>query len=189
AGLRPLVKAGGDGNDTASISRDHTLIVSNSGLVTIAGGKWTTYRKMAQDTVDMAVTVGLLPSASAVTEDLKIHGWSEPLDPSHPLAVYGSDIEGLQALINESPDLEEKLHPNLPYTRAEVVWAARHELARTVDDVLARRTRAILLNARASIEAAPMVAALLAETLGHNGTWAENQVETYTAIASGYLVG
>ncbi|MEM1269609.1 MAG: glycerol-3-phosphate dehydrogenase/oxidase [Bacteroidota bacterium] len=189
AGLRPLVKAGGDGNDTASISRDHTLIVSNSGLVTIAGGKWTTYRKMAQDTVDMAVTVGLLPSASAVTEDLKIHGWSEPLDPSHPLAVYGSDIEGLQALINESPDLEEKLHPELPYTRAEVVWAARHELARTVDDVLARRTRAILLNARASIEAAPMVASLLAETLGHNGTWAENQVETYTAIASGYLVG
>ena len=188
AGLRPLVSEGG-GKRTASISRDHWLNVSDSGLVTITGGKWTTYRKMGEDAVDAAAKTAGLERRPSVTMHRRLHGWlsGPPTDPA--LAVYGGDAPALRQLAAELPGGTDRLHPDLPYCRAEVVWAARHELARTVDDVLARRTRALLLNARAAIDAAPEVAALLAAELGHDAAWEADQVADFEAIARGYLVG
>jgi glycerol-3-phosphate dehydrogenase len=186
AGLRPLVKAGGEGN-TASLSRDHTLIVSPSGLITITGGKWTTYRHMAEDTVDRAAVVADLPRRPCPTRELKLHGYlNARLQP--PFDVYGADTPALIALLSERPEWRQKLHPNLPYLAGEVVWAARYELARTVEDVLARRTRALLLDARASVEAAPQVAQLLARELGGDDAWQHAQVQAYQELTHMYRI-
>ena len=188
AGLRPLVSEGG-GKRTASISRDHWLNVSDSGLVTITGGKWTTYRKMGEDAVDAAAKTAGLERRPSVTTHRRVHGWlsGPPTDPG--LAVYGGDAPALRQLAAEMPGGADPLHPGLPYCRAMATWAARYEMARTVDDVLARRTRALLLDARASIEAAPEVAALLAAELGHDASWEADQVGAFTEIARGYVVG
>lgn len=187
AGLRPLVGSD-DADDTASLSRDHTLQISPSGLVTITGGKWTTYRKMAEDTVDHAAVLAGLEPVPCPTKELQIHGYHPAADRFGSLAVYGADAPELQALAAGDPALAEPLHPRLPALRAEVVWAAREEMARTVDDVLARRTRSLLLDARAAIEVAPDVAALLARELGRDEDWEERQVTSFTALAKGYLV-
>jgi glycerol-3-phosphate dehydrogenase len=187
AGLRPLVRASNT-EDTASLSRDHTLQVSKSGLVTITGGKWTTYRRMAEDTVDMGIQVGLLDERACTTRDLDIHGRHDQPGRFGPLELYGSDAPHVQAVIDETPDGSDLLHPDLPYQKGEVVWAARNEMARTVEDVLARRTRALLLNARASIEAAPIVGELLAATLNKDSDWIKQQVEAYRILASGYIL-
>jgi glycerol-3-phosphate dehydrogenase len=186
AGLRPLVKAG-DGMNSKELPRDHTLLVSPSKLVTITGGKWTTYRRMAEDTINKAAEVGGLAAKPSTTKDLRLHGALE-VDLEAPLAVYGSQATALQALCNEQPGWNEPLHPDLPYLAGEVVWAARNELARTVEDVLSRRTRALLLDARASIAAAPRVAELMAAELGHDASWSEAQVRAYRTLAEQYLL-
>jgi glycerol-3-phosphate dehydrogenase len=187
AGLRPLVKPA-DARGTAAISRDHHLMVSPSGLVTITGGKWTTYRKMGEDTVNQAAFVGGLEERESRTKTLPIHGSRPGTDARDPLSVYGADAEGVRALVREQPALGGKLHPRLPHVAAEVVWAARHEMARTVEDVLARRTRALLLDARAAIEAAPPVAELLGGELGRDAVWRATQVREFTTLAKGYLL-
>ena len=190
AGQRPLVRPPGkDGGATKAISRNHEVLVSDSGLVTIVGGKWTTYRKMAEDTVDQAATLGGLEDRPCVTTNLQLHGWRSPNAPALPqgLDVYGSDADKVQALIKEEPALAELLHPKLQYMMAAVVWGARHEQARTLEDILSRRTRALILDARAAMEAAPAVAKLLARELGHDKEWAGDQVEKFTKLAEGYL--
>jgi glycerol-3-phosphate dehydrogenase len=186
AGLRPLVKAG-DGGSTAALSRDHTLVVSSSGLITITGGKWTTYRRMGEDAVDHAARVGSLPAQESGTRTLRLHGWTETPE-AEPLNVYGADAAALRDLFGEQDGWGDSLHPRLPYCVGEVVWAARHEQARTVEDVLSRRTRALLLDARASVEAAPRVAELLAAELGFDESWQERQVQEYRAVAEGYIL-
>ncbi|MDQ8192860.1 glycerol-3-phosphate dehydrogenase/oxidase [Coraliomargarita sp. SDUM461004] len=186
AGLRPLVKAG-DGSDTAALSRDHSIIVSGSGLITLTGGKWTTYRKMAEDVIEQAETLGGLEHKRCQTEDMQIHGWTRAAASQTNLASYGSDALRIQDLIKEHPELGEKVHAQLPYQQAEVVWHAREEMARSVEDVLARRTRALLLNARASIEAAPMVAKILAKELSRDAEWEAEQIQAYTELAEGYI--
>ena len=189
AGVRPLVALGkGEEGETKEISRDHTLHISNSGLVTIAGGKWTTYRKMAEDTIDQAATLAGLDERPSVTKDLRIHGYHQHADQFGDLSDYGSDAVHIQSLIREDERYAERLHPRRPTVAAEVVWAARNEMARTVDDFLARRTRTLLLDARASIEMAPHVAELMAEELGRDAAWQDEQVATYTALAEGYLL-
>src|SRR5205807_742771 len=145
---------------TARLSREHTAVVAESGLVTIAGGKWTTYRRMAESAVDLSAQVAGLPARRCVTHELPLHGW-EAKPPAGPFSAYGADGPNLSQLAVERPEWMEALHPRLPYREVEVVWAARFEAARTVEDVLARRTRALFLDARASIDAAPRVAALL----------------------------
>jgi glycerol-3-phosphate dehydrogenase len=187
AGLRPLVKSGKGGAATAALSRDHTLVVSNGGLITITGGKWTTYRKMGEDTVNKAIKVAGLPQRPSITRTLKLHGWQEQRD-DETLGVYGADATAVQQVMAEQPGWDQPLHPRLPYYTGEVAWAARHEMARTVEDVLARRTRALLLDARASEEAAPKVAALLAAELGFDEAWQAGQVRAYHKLVKGYVL-
>ena len=161
AGIRPLVRATGVAS-TASLSRDHVVHIDRSGLLTICGGKWTTYRHMAEDCVDQAATLAQLPEKSCVTHHLKIHGFHDATKQLDSLAVYGSDASEIRKLIEADSSLGEPLHSALPYVKAEVIWAARHEMARSVEDVLARRTRALFLNARAALAMAPAVADLMA---------------------------
>jgi glycerol-3-phosphate dehydrogenase len=187
AGLRPLVKAG-DAKRTAALSRDHTILISNSRLLTITGGKWTTFRKMAKDAVDQAETMAGLRKRRCTTEHLQIHGWTKQAIDSPFLSVYGADAEAVQDLARLEPALAEKIHPELPYIKAEVVWAVREEMARTVEDVLSRRTRGLLLGARASIEAAAIVADLLARELGRDEAWKKKAVTDYEAVAQGYVL-
>jgi len=187
AGIRPLAKSGDMGN-TAALSRDHTIQIDKSGLLSIAGGKWTTYRNMAQDCVDQAATLGDLPDKDCVTKTLNIHGYHTNAVNFGPLAFYGADAPAIRELIDADAALGLALDAELPYVGAEVVWAAREEMARTVEDVLARRTRALFLNARAALRMAPRVAALLAQELGHDKKWQADQVEKFNQTANGYLV-
>ena len=159
AGLRPLVQTKG-ARHTAALSREHAILASRSGMITITGGKWTTYRKMAED----AVNASALPARPCVTATLRL-AESAPAERGEPI------------------------HPRLPYTTADVVWGARQEMARTVEDVLARRTRALLLDTAASIEAAPLVARIMAKELGRDETWERGQISAFTGLARGYSVG
>jgi glycerol-3-phosphate dehydrogenase len=189
AGLRPLINAeAGRGGQTKKLSREHAVVVSEAGLITVTGGKWTTYRVMARDAVDYAAEVAGLPRKPCATDSLRLHGWTDrPAHREEALALYGSDLAGVEALVAESPGLGRPLHPALPYIEAEVVWAARHEAARTVEDVLARRARALFLDARACIECAPRVAEILAAELGADAPWQGRQVSDFRALAATYL--
>lgn len=187
AGLRPLVRpAGGDEGSTAEISRDHTILVSGSGLITITGGKWTTYRRMAEDVVDQAEMVAGVAEKPSVTKNLQIKGWTKAEIAETNLKPYGSQAGEIRGIFREEPALSTLLHPNLPYQEAEVVYHARKEMARTVEDVLARRTRALLLDARAAAEAAPRTATLLAREMKRDRAWEVEQVEGFRALAKGY---
>jgi len=184
AGQRPLVRPPGKGGSTKAISRNHEVLVSDSGLVTIVGGKWTTYRKMAEDTLNHAALIGGFDNKHCVTENLQLHGWRSPHAaplPDH-LAMYGTDAEKVAALPSEP------LHPRLPYTTGNVLWAVRYEMARTVEDVLARRTRALLLDARAALECAATVADLLAKEFGRDAAWAAAQVREFESVAANYAI-
>jgi len=190
AGQRPLVRPPGkDGGATKAISRNHEVLVSNSGLVTIVGGKWTTYRKMAEDTLNHAALIGGFDNKPCVTETLLLHGWRSPnADPlSDAVAAYGADAPRVQALAATDPALAAPLHPRLPYWKASVVWAARNEQARTIEDVLSRRTRALFLDAQAALDAAPETARLLAAELGKDGAWQSAQIEAFRKLAADYL--
>lgn len=185
-GIRPLVKAGND-SDTSALSRDHTIDISRSGLLTIAGGKWTTYRQMAKICVNHAISLAGLESRPCETKNLNIHGFHKTPEKFGDLAIYGSDAPAILDLMRADPARNELLHPNLSVRAGEVIWAVRFEAARTVDDFLARRTRCLLLNARAAKETAPKVAALMAKELGRNYDWEKNQVAAFLEISKQYL--
>ncbi|HEX9202364.1 MAG TPA: glycerol-3-phosphate dehydrogenase C-terminal domain-containing protein, partial [Vicinamibacteria bacterium] len=186
-GVRPLVRSG-DTRNSSALSRDHTIHIDASGLLTITGGKWTTYRNMAEDCVNQAATLARLPEMPCPTRNLNIHGFHRQAAKFGPLSVYGADALLIQDLMRSDPGLEAPLHPALPHCGAEVVWAARFEMARTVEDVLARRTRALFLNARAAMEMAPKAAELLARELGRDSGWQAAQVAAFRELAKGYLV-
>jgi glycerol-3-phosphate dehydrogenase len=175
AGLRPLVKSGKN-TRSSSLSRDHTILVSPSGLLTVTGGKWTTYRKIGEEVVNRAEKIAGLKSRACVSENLRIHGWTE-----NPTGVYGADTEAVRDIGHPEP-----LHPRLPYTRGEVLWHVRAEMARSVEGVLARRTRALLLDAVASSEAAENTARLMAPELGKDEAWIQQQTQAYQTLARGY---
>jgi glycerol-3-phosphate dehydrogenase len=182
-GIRPLVKAANSSN-TAALSRDHTIHIDESGLLSIAGGKWTTYRNMAEDCVNHAAILGKLPEKECRTRQLRIHGFHAQAREFGPLSFYGSDAPAIQDLMQREPALAHPLSPDLPYVRAEVVWAVLHEMARTVEDVLSRRTRALFLNTKAALEAAPEVASLMARELGYSSDWEAKQLEAFHRVAS-----
>jgi glycerol-3-phosphate dehydrogenase len=187
AGLRPLAAPVREGAATKEIPRGHKLLVSGSGLLTITGGKWTTYRQMAEDAVDRAAQLAGLPAQSCRTATLAIHGAASNFSEA-PLAAYGSDAPALQQLLRENPAWATPLVVGLPFTQAQVVWAARHEMARTVEDVLARRLRLLFLDARAALAAAPVVAALLAAEEGKDEVWQQRQVREFGELAQGYVL-
>jgi len=188
AGLRPLAPQQNNEKSTKEISRHHKLTVSLSGLVTITGGKWTTYRKMAEDTVNKAMLVGGLPEKPCVTGNMPIHGYVKNTHFDTQGYFYGADRAYIMDIIHKDSSFGEPLHPDYEFTKAQVLWAVRNEMARTVEDFLSRRVRALMLDARASIEMAPEVASLMAGELGRGQDWVDSQVEHYTELAQGYIL-
>src|SRR5699024_6584770 len=152
---------------TKEVSRSHKVIVDKTGLITLTGGKWTTYRKMAEDVIDKAIEVHQLESHPCQTENLSIHGNlpSQEVNMKNHLYVYGSDIPQLRALEKQNPYYAKRLHPDHDNTIAEVIWAIRKEMAERVEDVLARRTRLLFLDAKAAIDVAPKIAEIFQEEL------------------------
>ncbi len=187
-GLRPLVKSTNNDEDTASISRDHTITISRSGLISISGGKWTTYRKMAEDVIEKAILLGDLPESESITKTLQVHGYHKNSKNYGSLSEYGSDANEIKDLLNERPEFNKRLHPEYDIRQGEIIWAIRNEMARNIEDFLARRTRLLLLDAKASIEVAPIVAEMMAKELKHDKDWIVNQIENYTKLAKNYLL-
>lgn len=188
AGLRPLAApTEGNENSTKEISRDHKLIKGDSNLITITGGKWTTYRKMAEETVDLAIQVGQLPNRACQTTNLHIHGYTEQKHSGH-WQVYGSDTDKIQSLAKENSNLAQKLHAKYDFIAAEVVWACRHEMIVKVEDFLARRVRLLLLDSHASLEIAPKVAYLMAIELNKDQNWIDKEIKSYTELVANYTI-
>ncbi len=187
AGLRPLAKPEDDGKATKEISRSHKILISIAGLITIIGGKWTTYRKMAEDTIEKAIMLGGLPERNCITQHLPIHGFRMDIDPvTDSMAAYGLDKEKIIAIGEDEPELAGFLSEKLHIYKSQVAWAVRKEMARTVEDVLARRTRALFLDARESLRIAPEVAKIMAKELGQDKDWEITQLKTYKEIAKNY---
>ncbi len=192
-GLRPLVQNASDTGvsaKTADLSRQHQVAVSDAGVIRVNGGKLTTYREMAEDTVDVVVKRLDAPRRArrSATRNLKLSGagrttTAAPGSPDHHLVHrYGTMADEIRALVAFRPDLGEPLVPGQPYLRAEAVYAARHEMATTLDDVLVRRTRAHLFDRPASRAAAPSVAALLADELGWSAEETARQLDAYQRV-------
>lgn len=187
-GLRPLAAPSGTGKKTKEISRGHKILVSDGGLITLTGGKWTTYRKMGEDVVDAAVRKASLPKHKSITRDLKIHGYMEGVDLQNPHYWYGSDQDHIQDMIESDSGMARVLSEKLHIQEVQVVWAIHQEMARTLEDFLARRTRALQLDAKESIRMAPGVARIMAVELGYDKKWEMKQVEAFTKLAEGYLI-
>jgi glycerol-3-phosphate dehydrogenase len=188
AGLRPLAVPKKQKSSTKEISRGHKLITSKSGLITITGGKWTTYRKMAEDTVNEAIKTTNLDKRPCVTVGLKIHGHVIGKRDSDHLHLYGSDAVLIRESLAMRPELSQMLHKDLPHIKAEVVWAVKYEMARTIEDVLARRMRVLFLNARLAIDMAPGIASIMADELGLDEAWQQEQIRKFISLANRYLL-
>ena len=185
SGLRPLAAPEDNGSATKEISRHHKVTVSTSGLVSILGGKWTTYRKMSEDLINTAQSVGGLPERACITHSLPIHGYDYNSDWSNPMHVYGTDIDKISALDEEgNTSLSEAVH----LTKNQIIWAVREEMAMTVEDVLARRTRTLFLNAAEAKNLAAQVAQIMAKEMGENQNWIENQIENFTTLMQNYQI-
>ncbi|MBE9599155.1 glycerol-3-phosphate dehydrogenase/oxidase [Pedobacter sp. MC2016-24] len=187
AGLRPLAAPTKDTSSTKEISRSHKLMVSNSGLITITGGKWTTYRRMAMDVVDKAIELGKLVKKACITQDIRIHGYTAVMQTGN-LALYGADAAGILLLIEKRPELNKLLHPDYEYVQAEVIWMVQQEMARTIEDVLSRRMRLLFLDAKAALMLAPAVARLMATALGKDEAWINDQINGFITLARQYLL-
>lgn len=187
-GLRPLAAPTGEGKKTKEISRGHKILVSRSGLVTITGGKWTTYRKMGEDVVNRIARNISGTHVRSLTKNLKIHAYQPDVDFRNPLYWYGSDLKHIMEMIKKDPGMGEELSERLYIIKAQVVWSVREEMARGIEDFLSRRCRALQLDARESIRIAPAVASIMAAELGCNKAWEENQVSNFVKLAKGYLI-
>ena len=185
SGLRPLAAPEDNGSATKEISRHHKVTVSTSGLVSILGGKWTTYRKMSEDLINTAQSVGGLPERACITHSLPIHGYDYNSDWSNPMHVYGTDIDKISALDEEgNTSLSEAVH----LTKNQIIWAVREEMAMTVEDVLARRTRTLFLNAAEAKNLVAQVAHIMADEMGEDQNWIENQIENFTTLTHNYQI-
>jgi len=186
AGLRPLAANPENPSSTKEVSRRHKITLSRSGLISVIGGKWTTYRCMAEETVGKAIKAGFLEKKECITANLNLTN-TKDVDLSDRLHIYGAGSTEIRKLISENPSLGKQLDPRLPYTIAEILWICKNEMPVNVEDILARRTRALLLNARVSLEIAPAVSALMAQELGHDEIWQTMQVESYTKLVKNYI--
>ncbi len=185
AGLRPLVK--GNAKSTAALARDHHISISDSELISITGGKWTTYRRMAEDVLEIAAHKAGLPEVECKTRQLPVHGYKETPDYEAPLYYYGTDAANILSLVNADKSLSELIHPRLNFTKAEIVWAVQQEMCMTIEDALSRRTRALLLDAKAAMEAAPIVGNILAKEMKKDDDWIKKQVDAFNSVAKNYL--
>ncbi len=189
AGLRPLAASSkGANGKTKEVSRSHKIIISKSGLVTIIGGKWTTYRQMGEEVVNKLITTGGLQKRKCNTKHLKIHGYKKNPNFNDPLYFYGSDKSIIEELVKKHPDLGEWLSEDLKILKAQVTFAVKYEMAQNISDVLARRTRALFLDAEESIKIAPQVASLMAHELFKDKKWETDQIEIFNSIANNYLI-
>jgi len=188
AGLRPLALQKGNSTKTKEISRSHKITVTASGLLSITGGKWTTYRRMAQDVINKAIALNKLPKKTCTTKKLAIHGSMPTSNRENHLYIYGTDQKGIAQLIKENPAMGNTLHERLPFLKAEVVWAARYEMARSVEDVLARRVRVLFLDAKAALDITEEVATILAKELKRSEAWKSQQIKTFTDLAKNYCI-
>lgn len=186
AGLRPLAAVKGSTQSTRELSRRHKLILSGSGLLTVTGGKWTSYRKMAQETLDRAVRAGMLEKRKCMTSGYNFFS-GDPVLRSSRLKIYGERAAEIEDLISERHYLGEQPDPRLPYTKAEIVWICRNEMPCRLEDVLARRTRALFLDVRAALSVAPMVAEIMAGELGFDSGWQKDQLADFSTLAKRYL--
>ena len=187
SGLRPLAKPEGNKQTTKEISRHHKVMISTSGLITVIGGKWTTYRKMAEDTVDQAMLIGQLKASPCTTHNLPIFGYDESLNLTEDkLAVYGIEKQALLDLEDEIPVYGGLISESLPLKASQVIWAVRHEMARTLEDMLARRVRGLFLDVNESLRIAPQVAQIMASELNESPDWIINQLTEFKAIARHY---
>jgi glycerol-3-phosphate dehydrogenase len=179
AALRPLIRHGG--RMSSRLSRDHAVFTSDTGLVTITGGKWTTYRKMGEDTVTRAADVAGLPARACETRDLRLSGSEHPNQDWREIGAGEPEIAEYSAMW---PD---PLSPRLPYSMAMAAYVIDAEMPLHLDDVLSRRLRALILDSDESVRVAPKVAALMAERLGHDAAWVAAEIERYNRIAAGYM--
>jgi len=186
AGLRPLASSEGKGNPTKEISRSHKIMISPSKLFTMLGGKWTTYRKMGEDMIDKVEKELGWKQTITTTGSLRIHGFTAQVISGDPLYYYGSDIISVNKIINETGN--EWASEKLNIRKAQVLWSIREEMARTVEDILSRRTRALLLDSKESIAIAPVVAAIMAQEMSRDSNWIEAQVKSYNEVAKNYVI-
>ncbi|MFN7626518.1 MAG: FAD-dependent oxidoreductase [Pirellula sp.] len=198
-GIRPLVKKSGKGRNTSKLSRDHMIEVTRSGMITITGGKWTTARRMAEDCVNRAASLANLHYSPCKTSTLRLHGYVKGTMPnryepgvywSKPCTdVYGSDRIELEGLARSNPIFRNPILADWPGLRAaEIIWAVRHEMARTVEDVLARRCRLLFLDTRKAELAAPAVAEIMARELHRGADWVEQQVQDFQKLLESYRI-
>jgi glycerol-3-phosphate dehydrogenase len=186
AGLRPLAANPDNPASTKEVSRRHKITLSPSGLLTIIGGKWTTYRRMAEETIDRAIKAGLMDKAKCVTSNIKLTTINTD-NILKRLYIYGDHYVDIEKMISENPELGIPVDPRLPYTSAEILWICRNEMPLRLEDILARRTRSLFLNARASAEIAPVVAGFMASEFGYDQKWQEEQVESYKELVKNYI--
>ena len=187
-GLRPLAAPKDEGKSTKEVSRSHKVEVSHSGMVNIFGGKWTTYRQMAEDGVDAAIGAGLLPAKPCRTQELRLHGYideKQHMDDT-PLTLYGSDAMAIGKLIAAEPKLADRIHPAYPFTFAQVQWAIDEEVAQSLEDVLARRIRLLFLDARAAEAAAPAVADFMAKRMGWSDSRKQAELDSFVKLTKQY---
>ncbi len=186
AGLRPLAANPGNPHSTKEISRRHKITISKSGLLSVIGGKWTSYRRMAEETIDKGIKAGILEKRKCVTRNFKLYTNNKVLKEER-LKVYGDRAGEIERMTDIDPELGTIMHPMLPYTRAEIKWICRNEMPVNVEDVLARRTRALFLDAKASMDIAPEVARLMAAEFGFDESWQEKQLHNYNKLIMNYL--
>lgn len=187
AGLRPLAAPEEEGQKTKEISRNHKIMVSPSGLITIIGGKWTTYRRMAEDVIRQLESSRGWAATTSVTQEMPLHGAAN-VDWNDPWYFYGSDATSIRQMIAQQPSLQEVLSSSLHILKAQVVWAVQHEMACNIEDFLARRTRALFLDAREALRIAPVVAAIMAQELQQDSEWEQQQLKSFTALAKSYML-
>lgn len=185
AGLRPLAANPDNPHSTKEVSRRHKIALSPSGLLTIVGGKWTTYRRMAEETIHKAIAAGFLEKRKCITSNHPLT--AQTGNHSDRLSIYGDKSFEIEAMICINPELGIPIDPRLPYTKAEIVWICRNEMPINIEDILARRTRALFLNAKASSDMAPETAALMGKEFGYDLQWQKNQVESYLQLVKNYI--
>lgn len=188
AGLRPLAAPQGGSVKTKEISRNHKVILSESGLVTITGGKWTTFRKMGEDTVDFYPKVTGEEVKESASWEVRVHGFGEAILDDPHWRVYGTDAVKILQMIKDEPSYARLLHKNYPYTMGEVVWAVREEMALKVEDVLSRRIRLLLLDSKAAVAVAHEVAKVMAKELKKSPDWIDKEVLEFEKVAQNYML-